>query len=160
MLVQFTKNDCMRYVQFHLDMTHQIYHREKQSGDPLTFCLSYLFLSKISFNPYGRRNKLIHSDVRDTKEISHGEVWDAGESLHQIRNFYAFYPIPFENWGQTLVTSQSWFIKNSLSSHGDCWFLPLYFQVTKLFAEAVQKSRKVDSKSLFHYRQYSAGKAA
>uniref|UniRef100_A0A2K6LCS4 Carbamoyl-phosphate synthase [ammonia], mitochondrial n=1 Tax=Rhinopithecus bieti TaxID=61621 RepID=A0A2K6LCS4_RHIBE len=34
------------------------------------------------------------------------------------------------------------------------------FQVTKLFAEAVQKSRKVDSKSLFHYRQYSAGKAA
>uniref|UniRef100_A0A8C5ZRG7 Carbamoyl-phosphate synthase [ammonia], mitochondrial n=1 Tax=Marmota marmota marmota TaxID=9994 RepID=A0A8C5ZRG7_MARMA len=34
------------------------------------------------------------------------------------------------------------------------------FQVTKLFAEAVQKSRNVDSKSLFHYRQYSAGKAA
>ncbi|EGV91942.1 Carbamoyl-phosphate synthase [ammonia], mitochondrial [Cricetulus griseus] len=34
------------------------------------------------------------------------------------------------------------------------------FQVTKLFAEAVQKSRTVDSKSLFHYRQYSAGKAA
>ncbi|XP_019512404.1 PREDICTED: carbamoyl-phosphate synthase [ammonia], mitochondrial [Hipposideros armiger] len=34
------------------------------------------------------------------------------------------------------------------------------FQVTKLFAEAVQKSRSVDSKSLFHYRQYSAGKAA
>uniref|UniRef100_A0A5F9C4G7 Carbamoyl-phosphate synthase [ammonia], mitochondrial n=1 Tax=Oryctolagus cuniculus TaxID=9986 RepID=A0A5F9C4G7_RABIT len=33
------------------------------------------------------------------------------------------------------------------------------FQVTKLFAEAVQKSRNVDSKSLFHYRQY-AGKAA
>ncbi|OBS83423.1 hypothetical protein A6R68_22587 [Neotoma lepida] len=33
------------------------------------------------------------------------------------------------------------------------------FQVTKLFAEAVQKSRTVDSKSLFHYRQYSAGKA-
>ncbi|XP_025785587.1 carbamoyl-phosphate synthase [ammonia], mitochondrial [Puma concolor] len=32
------------------------------------------------------------------------------------------------------------------------------FQVTKLFAEAVQKSRNVDSKSLFHYRQYSAGK--
>ncbi|ELW72708.1 Carbamoyl-phosphate synthase [ammonia], mitochondrial [Tupaia chinensis] len=34
------------------------------------------------------------------------------------------------------------------------------FQVTKLFAEAVQKSRNVDSKSLFHYRQYSAGKLA
>ncbi|KAK2494808.1 hypothetical protein MC885_012607 [Smutsia gigantea] len=34
------------------------------------------------------------------------------------------------------------------------------FQVTKLFAEAVQKSRNVDSKSLFHYRQYSAGKVA
>ncbi|XP_038604749.1 carbamoyl-phosphate synthase [ammonia], mitochondrial [Tachyglossus aculeatus] len=34
------------------------------------------------------------------------------------------------------------------------------FQVTKLFAEAIQKSRTVDSKSLFHYRQYSAGKAA
>lgn len=34
------------------------------------------------------------------------------------------------------------------------------FQVTKLFAEAVQKSRSVDSKSLFHYRQYSAGKVA
>ncbi|XP_004851167.1 carbamoyl-phosphate synthase [ammonia], mitochondrial [Heterocephalus glaber] len=34
------------------------------------------------------------------------------------------------------------------------------FQVTKLFAEAMQKSRNVDSKSLFHYRQYSAKKAA
>ncbi|KAF3824179.1 hypothetical protein GH733_008464 [Mirounga leonina] len=34
------------------------------------------------------------------------------------------------------------------------------FQVTKLFAEAVQKSRNVDSKSLFHYRQFSAGKMA
>ncbi|KAI4544402.1 hypothetical protein MG293_004668 [Ovis ammon polii] len=32
------------------------------------------------------------------------------------------------------------------------------FQVTKLFAEAVKKARNVDSKSLFHYRQYSAGK--
>ncbi|EDL00247.1 mCG121563 [Mus musculus] len=38
--------------------------------------------------------------------------------------------------------------------------LDIFFQVTKLFAEAVQKSRTVDSKSLFHYRQYSAGKAA
>ncbi|EPY81430.1 hypothetical protein CB1_000739001, partial [Camelus ferus] len=32
------------------------------------------------------------------------------------------------------------------------------FQVTKLFAEAVKKSRSVDAKSLFHYRQHSAGK--
>ncbi|EDL75281.1 rCG24988, isoform CRA_a [Rattus norvegicus] len=38
--------------------------------------------------------------------------------------------------------------------------LDIFFQVTKLFAEAVQKARTVDSKSLFHYRQYSAGKAA
>ncbi|XP_036611813.1 carbamoyl-phosphate synthase [ammonia], mitochondrial [Trichosurus vulpecula] len=34
------------------------------------------------------------------------------------------------------------------------------FQVTKLFAEAVQKSRSVDSKSLFHYRQYGSSKTA
>lgn len=33
------------------------------------------------------------------------------------------------------------------------------FQVTKLFPVAMQKSRNVDSKSLFHYRQRSTGKA-
>lgn len=28
-LVQFTENDHMRYAEFHLDMTHQIYHGEE-----------------------------------------------------------------------------------------------------------------------------------
>uniref|UniRef100_A0A8D0H9D3 Carbamoyl-phosphate synthase [ammonia], mitochondrial n=1 Tax=Sphenodon punctatus TaxID=8508 RepID=A0A8D0H9D3_SPHPU len=34
------------------------------------------------------------------------------------------------------------------------------FQVTKLFTEAIQSSGKVDSKSLFHYRQFGASNAA
>ncbi|XP_065607249.1 carbamoyl-phosphate synthase [ammonia], mitochondrial [Cyrtonyx montezumae] len=34
------------------------------------------------------------------------------------------------------------------------------FQVTKLFAEAVKYSGKLDSKSLFHYRQFDKGDAA
>ncbi|NXC42745.1 CPSM synthase, partial [Penelope pileata] len=34
------------------------------------------------------------------------------------------------------------------------------FQVTKLFAEAVKHSGKLDSKSLFHYRQFDKGDAA
>lgn len=36
----------------------------------------------------------------------------------------------------------------------------LYWQVTKLFAEAVKYSGKLDSKSLFHYRQFDNGNAA
>lgn len=45
-LVQFTGNDRRRYVPFHLDMTHQIYHREKK-------CLSRLvnFLPIVFFPP-------------------------------------------------------------------------------------------------------------
>ncbi|NXA17686.1 CPSM synthase, partial [Ibidorhyncha struthersii] len=34
------------------------------------------------------------------------------------------------------------------------------FQVTKLFAEAVKYSRKLDSRSLFHYRQFDHGNTA